>query len=296
MAGLALLGLAACGDRTGLWVPEEAGVPPIDAAARPDAYRNDCPSASSTLVFVFTDQSELFTFDPTAFTFTQLGMLTCPTRTPGAMPFSMAVDRHGTAYVEFADSVSNTAVIDGLFRVEVSGPTCTSTQFVPNQSGFDLFGMGFTTDQGGPAESLFVAEGDADGGLHALGTLETSTFTLSKIAALSGSIFFPELAGTGDGRLFAFSSATPDPAVKGAFIVQLDKNTGSILARDDLPTVTLGQAWAFAYWGGSFYLFTAPTMTGSIVTQFDPVSGKVNDVATLPSRIVGAGVSTCAPP
>jgi hypothetical protein len=290
--GLALLGLVACGDRTGLRVPEEGGVPPIDAAARPDTYRNDCPSVSSTLVFVFTEESQLFTFDPTSFTFTPLGTLGCPTATPSALPFSMAVDRHGTAYVEFA----NGNVIDGLFRVQVTGPTCTPTQFVTGQSGFNLFGMGFTTDQGGPAESLFVAEGEADGGLHALGTIETSTFTLSKIAALSGSISFPELAGTGDGRLFAFSAATADTSRKGAFIVQLDKNTGNILARDDLPTVTLGRAWAFAYWGGNFYLFTAPTPAGSIVTQFDPQSSKVTDVARLPLLIVGAGVSTCAPP
>jgi hypothetical protein len=65
-----------------------------------------------------------------------------------------------------------------------------------------------------------------------------------------------------------------------------------------LPGVDLGGAWAFAFWGGDFYLFTAPggNGTSSLVTRYRPSDGSVTQVAMAPGvTIVGAGVSPCAP-
>ena len=70
---------------------------------------------------------------------------------------------------------------------------------------------------------------------------------------------------------------------------------GSGTLADVLPGVTQGNAWAFAFWGGDFYMFTAPDVAGSIVQRFRPSTGAITHVADYPERIVGAGVSTCAP-
>jgi hypothetical protein len=61
-----------------------------------------------------------------------------------------------------------------------------------------------------------------------------------------------------------------------------------------LPGVSQGSGWAFAFWGGNFYTFTAPGGS-TVVTRFDPNDGSIVQVAQTSDVIVGAGVSTCAP-
>ncbi|MGH7281076.1 MAG: hypothetical protein ACRELY_06100, partial [Polyangiaceae bacterium] len=62
---------------------------------------------------------------------------------------------------------------------------------------------------------------------------------------------------------------------------------------DPLPGVTIQGGWAFGFWGGDFYTFTGGGP--STVTRFRPSDKSIVQVATYPSEIVGAGVSTCAP-
>jgi hypothetical protein len=61
-------------------------------------------------------------------------------------------------------------------------------------------------------------------------------------------------------------------------------------------------AWAFAFWGGHFYLFTtdydtATDTTSCSVADYDPASGLVNPayMTDIGFNVIGAGVSTCAP-
>jgi hypothetical protein len=63
----------------------------------------------------------------------------------------------------------------------------------------------------------------------------------------------------------------------------------------DLPGVDIAGGWAFAFWGGDFYTFTAPGDTSTVVQRFRPSDGTVVQVASLSLVVVGAGVSTCAP-
>jgi len=57
-----------------------------------------------------------------------------------------------------------------------------------------------------------------------------------------------------------------------------------------------GGSWAFAFWGGDFYTFTAQDLNaGSVVTRFRPSDGSIVQVGHTAESIVGAGVSTCAP-
>ena len=55
--------------------------------------------------------------------------------------------------------------------------------------------------------------------------------------------------------------------------------------------------WAFAFWGGSFYIFLERDSDSStIVWKMDSSTGAVTKAVNNTGRnIVGAGVSTCAP-
>jgi hypothetical protein len=100
-----------------------------------------------------------------------------------------------------------------------------------------------------------------------------------------------ELTGTGSGGLFGFWD--PNQGLDSA-IVQIDKATAQVTNSSTLDGVQQGTGWAFAFWGGDFYTFTAPNGT-SVVTRFDPNTGSITQVASTTEVIVGAGVSTCAP-
>lgn len=319
---LALLALAACGSRTGLWGTDldngngdgdggtgEGGtrrdgglidgaipdaLPPIDATPR-DANRVDCPDADATLVYLISVDYELLSFDPATGTVTNIGNIACPAH-PDATPFSMAVDRKGVAYILFSNQSgggNNSGPDDGkLFRVSTATAACIGTSFVPNQLGFLRFGMGFATNDVGPTEQLFIAGSEQSNGAEGLGTIDTTSFKLSKVGNFVPNIRNAELTGTGDGRLYALYTKTA--LNQPAYIGEINTLTGQVIAETRFNDVDLGNAWAFAAWGGDFYMFTAPGGTTE-VTRWRPSNNTTTVVANLSTRIVGAGVSTCAP-
>lgn len=307
--------VAACGSRTGLFTdqdefgpnpidggltdgsirdggrdrrepPEEDALPPIDARPPVDVNRNDCPDADATLIYVITDDYQLHSFYPPDGTFKLIGNIACPAQ-GGATPFSMAVDRKGTAFILFTD--------ERLYRVSTLNAACVSTPYVKRQSNFGTFGMGFATNDVGPTEALFVSGDRRDNGATDLARIDMSTFKLTVVG--DPGIERAELTGTGDGRLFAFYTKTFNNDGPPSYIGEINTQTAQIIAEKRLQTVDQGNAWAFAFWGGDFYMFHAPAGQGgsSLVTRWRPADDTVTQVATLPTRIVGAGVSTCAP-
>jgi hypothetical protein len=146
--------------------------------------------------------------------------------------------------------------------------------------------MGFSADGTSQGETLYVS-GDTSG--SALASIDTSTFKLRIIGAFNPVIDQPELTGTGAGDLFAFYSLGSDSAIG-----KVDKNSARVTEQSVLTGVSQGSSWAFAFWGGDFYTFTAP-MGESLVTRFRPADGSIVQVATSLDAITGAGVSTCAP-
>jgi hypothetical protein len=312
--GFLLVFLVACGSRTGLFgvdngvdlLPDggirtdggvvrdastdrfnvpDAPLPPIDATPPRDASRVDCPDAEATLIYVVTTENELFSFFPPDGSFKFISKIACPAG-GSFTPFSMAVDRKGVAYVEFTDNK--------LYRVSTATGACIGTPFQPNQQGFGAFGMGYATNDVGPTETLFVA-GTRDTNQPVSPGLARvdSNFVLSKVGNFVPDIARAELTGTGDGRLYAFYTKGVNNGPP-SYIGEIDTNTAHVIAETPFPTIDQGNGWAFAFWGGDFYMFTAPG-AASDVTRWRPSDNSVNVVANLPTRIVGAGVSTCAP-
>jgi hypothetical protein len=211
-----------------------------------------------------------------------------------ATPFSMSVDRSGRAWVLYTSGQ--------VFWTDVRNPeSCTLSPWAVGTEGFELFGMGFVSvAPDSSAEELFIAGGTA-GQLSnhetgRLGVIEPEGLNFSLLGSLSPSEYGPELTGTGEGELFAYF-----PGLAATKVAVVDKASGGNALEWFLPAVpgTL-RAWAFAHWGGRFYIFISfvDPIEGEVsqVHRFDPETGEVNVVLDdIPYVIVGAGVSTCAP-
>ncbi len=242
-------------------------------------------SDAAKLVYVVSDSNELFSYDPAASKFAKIGELNCPSG--GETPNSMAVDRSGTAWVNFSEG--------SLFKVSTADASCQATSYQKQQGGFVRFGMAFATDSAtSDKETLYVVGIEGTNGGKGLGKIDLTTMTLTKIGDFSGDLMGQgaELTGTGDGRLFGFFTTEPS-----ATLAQIDKGTGATSGETSLDGVNTGTAWAFSFWGGDFWFYTsgggASTVTRKQTSTSGALSTAVPDVGGF--RIVGAGVSTCAP-
>lgn len=240
------------------------------------------------LVYVVSAENDLYSFKPDALAFSKIGRLDCKSAAL-ATPNSMAVDRSGSAWVNYSDGT--------LFKVSTKDATCQSTPFQSGQSNFVKFGMAFSSNSAGSSdETLFVA-GLSDllaGGRAGLGKIDLTTMKLAFVGDYTGALKGQgaELTGTGDAKLYGFY--TTDPAT----LARIDKTNGQTSENRSLTGVRTGDAWAFSFWGGDFWYYTAQAGQESRVTRQKAASD--NSIAVvMPTvggfRIVGAGVSTCAP-
>lgn len=268
------------------------GVTPIPV--RDAGAAANCSEAAQ-LVYVLSDRNELYSFRPNLRQFTRIGALRCPT---SWSPNSMAIDRDAVAWVNYVESgLGDTN--GSIYRVNTTDATCTGDAPVRMPRGWYRLGMGFSTMSADDTrETLFVAAtGDGlGGGSPGLGSVDTSRGLLNIIGSFSGSFRgqSAELTGTGDGRLYGFFTTSPIQ------VAQLDRATGGVTDATPIPGVETPSAWAFSFWGGDFYLYTAPSalLGGSTsVTRYRPSDGSIDTryMSNIGFRIVGAGVSTCAP-
>ncbi|MGZ3417524.1 MAG: hypothetical protein ACXWUG_08135 [Polyangiales bacterium] len=274
---------------TSLGAPRDSGGSTTDGGLSvEDGFTADTPSSDAVVgsdcaeenkqIYVVSQENDLYRFAPATLTITKVGTLDCPAGS--ATPFSMAVDRKGTAWVLYSDG--------SLWKVSTKDASCASTSFVKNQEGFLTFGMGYVSDTpGSTSETLYVAEYGGKG----LGKVDSS-LKLSFVGPYGAGGGAAELTGRGDARIFGFFDSNFTLPVR---IAELDKSTGAIKTMKNQPSLSVGSGWAFAHWGGSYWLFTAPSGSSQITEyDFDKDTSKV--VKTdLGFVIVGAGVSTCAP-
>jgi hypothetical protein len=256
-------------------------------------------SAAAELVYVLSTSNELYSFDPGQKQFKKIGTINC--NVPfGAQPNSMAVDRDANAWVNYVDSDGlGTDTAGWVYKVSTANASCAASASVtlPSASWYRL-GMGFSSDvAGGTTETLYVA-GTGTQGLNnspGLGKIDLGTFALNPIGQFSGDSKLKgqsaELTGTGDARLFGFFTTTP------VRVAELNKSSGAVMSDWPVNGLATPLAWAFSFWGGSFYLYTSDGFANSTVTKFDPSTMTVDTsyVLTAPTIIDGAGVSTCAP-
>lgn len=240
-------------------------------------------SQAAEYVYVIDVNGTMYQFNPPTLAFTQVGQVSCAS----SQFFSMAVDRNAVAWVLAQDG--------SIVRYDINAKTCTPTTYAPNQQGFSTFGMGFSADAAGSSnETLFVSDSElysqSTGGLA---KIDTSALSLSPVAKYDSGFDGrrAEMTGTGDGRLFAAFEGTP------YVVAEIDKTTAHIMSQAPQTPINYPpdmSNFAFAFWGGDFWLFVGPGATTDVF-QYQPSTGATTKRETEQFEIVGAGVSTCAP-
>lgn len=264
-----------------------------------------CPCAPNTefihlLGIGLHSSEELWRFDPATLSFVQVADISCEGQI-GHL-YSMAVSRNGRAYIE------STWQTD-IFEVDINNGECLDPGYAADmEAPWDWFGMSFASNgRDDPCDRLYTATntpGSAEAmlcsGCGTLGQIDPPDMAHAEIGPLDFS--GGELAGTADGRLFAFAGSSP------AKLIELDKETGALLEVTDLPGLELTSTFAFAFWGGDFYFFTeknnndpgGPDFPG-IVTRLDyDQSGGAGPILEVvveetPVLAYGADSSTCVP-
>jgi hypothetical protein len=293
--------LAACSHRA-VWLGD-GGEPVRDSAAR-DGLRVDAQADvhadgprwdarkgclhGPRLVYVIDANRKLYTFDPSqptaASAFTLRATLSCPL--PGG-PHSMAVRMDGTAYVLYTTYSGSGYACAGLGRLELDTMLCTKAEaFSCATVGNKSFGMGYALSPSTGEETLYLGNDDA-----AFWALDPETGTLSSLGSLPDG--GPELTGNSNGELWGFF-----PKVSPARVHQIDPLSGKAKKTLSLETFTVPWAGAFAFaaWGGLFYIFYGYQVGDSTdVYRLTPDGALAPLFLGTGLKIVGAGVSTCAP-
>lgn len=285
-------GLAGCTNRVVVWETDGGS---LDVAL-PDLRPSDLPPplppdrgqdasnpAAPNYIWAIDTSNRLLRFNPLTLKFKVIGKPNCASY--GGIPHSMAVDRQGRAWVNYHSQ--------NLNWVNTKTAACSNTGWPTNNQGYGIFGMGFAADTPGSSkETLYICARESTPNQWILAHINPKTLAITKGGKIPVvSDVTPEFTGTADGSLYGYF-----PGKTAGFVAKLNKATGALQKKWPVPA--LGgtvNSWAFAHWGGRFYLFVSVT-GNSKVLRLDPVSGKVVTLLTkLPYYIVGAGVSVRAP-
>jgi len=271
------------GDFTTEEEPEETEEPETEEEPEPETEEpededppdeDDCEYTSDLIYVIERDYDMIYLFDPDSETFSEVGELDC---SMWGSPNSMAVARDGLAYVRYSDNT--------VYEVDLETLECAETTY--SGGSFGAFGMGYATDEADTwRDKLYVANADT------VAVLDTSTWSLSVLGDMDSQ---SELTGNSEGELWAFL-----PLERPAELVNLDKTSGEALDTISLtgfPNPSDIDAFAFATWGGDFWLFVRSYGVGESSDVYRvSSSGSMSKVLDrVGFDIVGAGVSTCAP-
>ena len=266
-----------------------------------------CTADGVDLVYVVDETNDFMSFDPRLLPndpFTLIGTLACPTTKPSilanqsmVMPMSMSVDRDGTAWVLYTSGE--------LFEVSLQTAQCTAANNTVAASGMSLFGMGFVTDVAmGTTEKLYMAGGNTNPASVAAQASPTTTRTAATSRRWSSAP---------SARPATTRPSSPAPTKRSStdsFRTRRRSRTSRRSTRRRArrsarrtTSVRPGSAritdWAFAQWGGVFYVFVTTQANGtrnSTVRTIDRATGTYSVVLqNLQYFVDGAGVSTCAP-
>ena len=255
--------------------PPEQLISPVDAAAEASVANGidqDCTGENKQIYVVTRRPDAIYRFDPASLTFALVGKIDCPYRNI----ISMAIDRRGYAWV----SVGGAGVVKTV-NVRLADLQCKEVVLNNVPVGMGMYGMGFVKNDSSTGESLFLHNFSSY-----LFRVEPATRDVSLVGR--SSLEMAELTGTGDGKLFGYNPGT-------GVIARFDKTSGASLETYRTSAVALGN-WAFAQWGGDFWIFLREGETGSTVYRYSPATDETT-VATKNTGldILGAGSSTCAP-
>jgi|MDSW01.2.fsa_nt_gb hypothetical protein len=251
---------------------EETEAPPEEDAPPPPP--DDCAGISDLIYVIDKEDESLYLFDPETGSLNFHGELDCAIF--AGTPASMSVARDGYAYIRYADNT--------VYSVHLETMNCTETAY---DADFGAFGMGYATAHATTwQDNLYIANANT------LAKLNTETWSLDTLGTLPSQ---SELTGNGDGELWAIL-----PLETPARLAHIDKNNAQVLSSINLngfPDPYGIDTFAFATWGGEFFLFVRSYGMGSSTDVYRVRTDGSFDMVVHGTglNIVGAGVSTCAP-
>ncbi|MCO4774238.1 MAG: hypothetical protein KDA24_29695 [Deltaproteobacteria bacterium] len=254
--------------------PEDEEPPEEEPPEEEPPPEDDCVGVSDLVYVIDRDEEALYLFDPPTGDVTLVGELDCGLWS--GTPASMSVSRDGYAYVRYSDQT--------VYSVDLETLDCTETSY---GSSFGSFGMGFATDSATTwQDTLYVANSNQ------LAMLDVATWSLNTIGGLPSQ---SELTGNAAGELWAML-----PLESPAELVRLNKTTAQVeqtVYLSGFPNPYDIDTFAFATWGGSFYLFVRTYGMGNSTDIYEvSATGQMSLLAgDTGMNVVGAGVSTCAP-
>lgn len=250
-------------------------------------------SEETRYVYVIDSDNTMYKFDPqlqSTAAFVPVGPMGCQA---GDGPNSMAIGRDGFAYVLYGtqDPVWGDYTCSGVYKVDIKTAACAGlSSFQCGSAGFQKFGMGFATDSATTTnEALYLSNSLSP----QLGKVDLGSGQVAALGTLPGAA---EFTGNAKGELWGFFPDQTPPKV-----IQVDKANAQTMQSFSLAALpdlgTSGYAYAFAFWGGSFYIFydVEDVDTSTNVWKLDANGTVTKYIPNTGLRIVGAGVSTCAP-
>lgn len=256
----------------------------INECKKDQCVDDNCP-IDAQFIYLIDSSFRLIKFNPSDPNKKYFKVLFSPSCLKSTVPFSMAVDREANAWILYWNSA--------LYRVNVNNKECEKIHHFDNDSsGLHHFGMAFSLDRvGGSTDSLFIGVDAPHSCFGMIDTENSMNYTpLSTFPTYYENT--PELTGTGRAKLYAFS-----PGINKQYISEIDKTTGNVIEQYELAGTggTEITAWAFAHWGGSFYIFESVDKVNKVL-KFDPTTEELSVFLDhTPYEVSGAGVSTCAP-
>ena len=198
----------------------------------------------------------------------------------------MAVDRTARAWVLYSSGE--------IFWVNTTDASCKSSGYAKLQSGFETFGMGFVSDaEGSEKESLFVAGGSyINQRVADLASIDAGTLQLKNRRATAIWTEQPRADRHRQRRAIRL------PSGAAPFVGQIDKPTpGRCVAGACRQWVAHRRLGICPLGRSLLHFHHRPGWSSgkSMVWEFDPATGKATEKTNASYKIVGAGVSTCAP-
>jgi len=115
--------------------------------------------------------------------------------------------------------------------------------------------------------------------------IDLQTLALTPIHRTTRSRARAELTGTGDGRLYGAFEGTP------YVVAEIQKTNAHILSQASAERINYAPGssnFAFAFWGGDFWLFVGPGLYTDVF-QYKPSNGSTTLVKTVQFVVVGRG-------
>ncbi len=248
-----------------------------DSAGADDAPDPFVQSRTTTdpasFIYLLTRDEILYAFDPRVAGLDAYQRLMHVDVKQPERPESMAIDRHGDAWVLHRSGA--------FFRVELRSGVCRPLPVMPLPAG--QFGMAFTAvSPGSNDERLYVQRSGAG-----LSMVDPSSLTVHDLSFGNRG----ELTGGGDAKLFQF-----DPQLRSISEVDVSARASHLVRTLTLVPPTFG-SFAFARYAGSFFVFTSKRSgIPSQTTVYDPVrQTEVVRDGNIGIEVVGAGQSTLTP-